>query len=98
VPDPAADVVFCESLSGGSPRVRHSAFWARGSVLRVALSTRAPDRTTFTVAGRVVGSVRITRPTTLRLALGGPGWHLVGVDVTRTDRGLRLDSVRSVSP
>jgi hypothetical protein len=98
VPEPAADVVFCESLDGGSPRFRHSAFWARGSALRVALSTRAPDRTTFTVGGRVVGSVRVTRPTTLRLDLGGAGWHLVGVDVTRTDRGLRLDSVRSVSP
>jgi hypothetical protein len=64
----------------------------------VALSTSAPDRTTFTLGERTVGSVRVTRPTTLRLALGGPGWHLVGVDVTRTDRGLRLDSVRSVSP
>jgi hypothetical protein len=98
VAEPAADVVFCESLSGGSPRFRHSAFWAYGSALHVALSTKAPDRTTFTVGGRTVGSVRVTRPTALRLDLAGPGWHLVGVDVTRTDRGLRLDSVRSVSP
>jgi hypothetical protein len=98
VPEPTVDVVFCESVNGGSPRFRHSAFWARGPALRVALSTTAPDRTTFTTGGRVIGSVRVTRPTTLRLALGGPGWHLVGVDVTRTDRGLRLDSVRSVSP
>ena len=98
VPEPTHDVVLCESLNGGSPRFRHSAFWARGSALRVALTTRAPDRTTFTVNGRVVGSVRVTRPTTLRLALGDPGWHLVGVDVVRTDRGLRLGSVRSVSP
>ncbi len=98
VPEPARDVVFCESLTGGSPRFRHSAFWARGSALRVGLTTRAPDRTTFTVGGRVVRSVRVTRPTTVRFATGGPGWHLVGVDVVRTDRGLRLDSVRSVSP
>jgi hypothetical protein len=96
VPEPTRDVVFCESLDGGSPRFRHSAFWARGSALRVRLSTSAPDRTTFTAGGRVRSSVRVTGPTSVRLGLGGPGWHLVGVDVVRTDRGLRLDSVRSV--
>jgi hypothetical protein len=95
---PERDVVFCESLSGGSPRFRHAAFWARGSALRVTLSTRAPDRTTFTVGGRVRSSVRVTGPTTVRFGLGRRGWHLVGVDVVRTDRGLRLDSVRSVPP
>jgi hypothetical protein len=96
VPEPSRDVVLCESLDGGSPRFRHSAFWARGSALRVALSTKAPERTTFTVGGRVRSSVRVTRPTSARFELGGPGWHLVGVDVVRTDRGLHLDSIRSV--
>ena len=97
VPEPARDVVFCESWRGRSPRHRHAALWARGSALRVSLTTRAPDRTTFTVGGRVAASVRVTRPTSVRVPLGGPGWHLVGVDVARTDRGLRLHSVRSVA-
>jgi hypothetical protein len=98
VPEPAGDVVFCESLAGGLPRFRHAAFWAHGRALRVALTTRAPDRTTFTVGGRVRSSVRVVGPISVRFRLGGPGWHLVGVDVVRTDRGLRLDSVRSVEP
>ena len=98
VPEPAADVVFCESLAGGSPRFRHSAFWARGSALQIVLTTRAPDRATFTAGGRVRRSMRVTGPNLIRVKLGGTGWHLVGVDVVRTDRGLRLDSVRSVAP
>jgi hypothetical protein len=97
MPEPTRDVVFCESLARGSPRFRHSAFWARGSAVRIELTTRAPDRTTFIVGDRVRGSVRVTGPTSVRFGLGGPGWHLVGVDVVRTDRGLRLHSVRSVS-
>jgi hypothetical protein len=98
VPEPRRPVVFCQGWRGREPRHRHTAFWARGPRLRVALTTRAPDRTTFSVAGRAVRSVRVTHPTTIEVPLGAGGWHLVGVDVVRTDRGLRLDSVRSVSP
>jgi hypothetical protein len=99
VPEPRRRLVFCQGWRGREPQHRHTAFWARGSRLRIALTTRAPDRTTFSVSGRRVSSVRVTRPTTIEVPLGpGGGWHLVGLDVVRTDRGLRLDSVRSVSP
>jgi hypothetical protein len=76
---------------------RHTAFWARASRLRVSLTTREPDRATFTVNGHRATSVRVTAPAVVTVPLGSGGWHLVGVDITRTDRGLRLESVRSVS-
>jgi hypothetical protein len=41
--------------------------------------------------------MRVTAPLRISVPLGPGGWHLVGVDVTRTDRGLRLQSVRSVA-
>ena len=97
VAEPRRPIVFCEGWDRGAPLHRHTAFWARGSRLRVALTTRDPDRITFSVAGRRVRSVRVTAPLRIGVPLGPGGWHLVGVDVTRTDRGLRLHSVRSVT-
>jgi hypothetical protein len=97
VPEPQRPLVFCEGWNGRSPTHRHTAFWARGSRLRVALTTREPDRATFSVDGQRATSVRVTAPTVITVPLGSGGWHLVGVDITRTDRGLRLESVRSVS-
>jgi hypothetical protein len=97
VPEPQRALVFCEGWNGHSPMHRHTAFWARGSRLRVALTTRDPDRVTFSLGKRRVTSVRVTAPTVVDVPLGPGRWHLVGVDITRTDRGLRLESVRSVS-
>ena len=97
VPEPRRPLVFCQGWNGRSPEHRHTAFWARGSLLRVALTTRDPDRATFSVDGRRTRSARITGPTELQVPLGLGGWHLVGLDIVRTDRGLRLESVRSVS-
>jgi hypothetical protein len=90
VPEPTRRIVFCPEWNGASPRYRHSAFWARGTRLQVVLTTRDPDRTTFTVDGRRVRSVRVVVGNRLGVPLGRPGWHLVGVDVRRSDRGLRL--------
>jgi hypothetical protein len=61
------------------------------------VTTRDPDRITFSVDGRRARSARFTGPGLIGVPLGGGGWHLVGVDIVRTDRGLRLESVRSVS-
>jgi hypothetical protein len=97
VPEPRGSLVFCQGWNGGSPAHRHTAFWARGSRLQVVLTTRQPDRITFSVGGRRVRSVRVTGPTRIGVPLGAGGWHLVGVGITRTDRGLRLVSVRSVA-
>ena len=97
LPEPQRPLVFCEGWNGSSPTHRHTAFWARGSRLRVALTTREPDRATFSVDGQRATSVRVTAPTVVTVPLGSGGWHLVGVDITRTDRGLRLESVSSVS-
>jgi hypothetical protein len=97
VPEPRRPLVFCQGWNGGSPAHRHTAFWARGSRLQVVLTTREPDRITFSVGGRPVRSVRVTGPNRIGVPLGAGGWHLVGVDITRTDRGLRLVSVRSVA-
>jgi hypothetical protein len=96
VPEPQRPLVYCQGWNAGSPAHRHTAFWARGSRLQVVLTTRMPNRITFSVAGRRVLSVRVTGPTRIGVPLGAGGWHLVGVDITRTDRGLRLESVRSV--
>jgi hypothetical protein len=97
VPEPRRPLVFCQGWNGGSPVHRHTAFWARGSRLQVVLTTREPDRITFSVGGRRVRSVRVTEPNRIGVPLGAGGWHLVGVDITRTDRGLRLESIRSVA-
>jgi hypothetical protein len=97
VPEPRRPIVFCQGWSAGSPLHRHTAFWARGSRLQMVVTTRDPDRITFSVDGRRVRSVRFTGPGLIGVPLGGSGWHLVGVDIVRTDRGLRLESVRSVS-
>jgi hypothetical protein len=88
VPEPSKRVVFCEGWEGGSPRYRHAALWARGSVL-LRLTTRDPVRVKLTLDGRPILRRRIgtLRPS---LLLAGRGWHLIGVDVNRADRGLRV--------
>jgi hypothetical protein len=97
VPEPRRPIVFCEGWDRGAPLHRHTAFWARGSRLQIALTTRDPDRITFSVGGRRVRSVRVTAANRIGVPLGPGGWHLVGVEVTRIDRGLHLESVRSVT-
>lgn len=97
VPEPRRPIVFCQGWSAGSPLHRHTAFWARGSQLQLVVTTRDPDRITFSVDGHRVRSARFTGRGLLGVPLGRSGWHLVGVDIVRTDRGLRLESVRSVS-
>jgi hypothetical protein len=96
VREPRRAIVFCQGWEHGAPLHRQTAFWARGSRLQVVATTREPDRITFSVAGRAVRSVRLTGPNRLTFPLGAGGWHLVRVNITRTDRGLRLQSVRSV--
>jgi len=88
VAEPTRRVLFCEGWNGRSPRYRHAAFWARGPV-RVNLTTRDPVRTTLSVDRKPVHSLRVTRPVTVPPATGS-GWHLIGVDVDRADRGLRV--------
>jgi hypothetical protein len=88
VPEPTANVVFCEGWNGRSPRYRHAALWARGPVA-LRLTTREPVRTRLTVNRRPTRSLVVTGPVTVRL--GGPGWHLIGVRVDRADRGLRVE-------
>jgi hypothetical protein len=94
VAEPEDTLVFCPEWDGRSPRYRHAAFWARGKRLQVVLTTRAPDRTTFTVDGRRVRSVRVVVGGRVGVPLGASGWHLVGVDIRRADRGLRLADIR----
>jgi len=94
MPEPAGRIVFCPEWNGASPRYRHGAFWAHGRRLQVVLTTRAPVRTTFSVEGRRVRSVRVVAGDRLGIPLGSPGWHLVGVDLRRSDRGLRLAKIR----
>jgi hypothetical protein len=96
VPEPRRAIVFCQGWEHGAPVHRRTALWARGTRLQVAATTREPDRVTFSVGGRAVRSVRLTGPKSLTVPLGAGGWHLVRVNITRTDRGLRLQSVRSV--
>jgi hypothetical protein len=93
--EPARRIVFCEGWNGHSPRYRHAAFWARGRRLQIVLTTRAPVQTALSVDGRLVRSLRLQRGTRVVGPLGAPGWHLVGVDVDRADRGLRLESVKA---
>jgi hypothetical protein len=88
VVEPTRSVVFCEGWNGRSPRYRHAAFWARGPI-RVRLMAREPVSTTISVDRKPVRSLRISGPVALGLPTGA-GWHLIGVDVDRADRGLRV--------
>ena len=88
VAEPARRVVFCAGWNGRSPRYRHAAFWTRGQV-RVRLSTQRPVRVRLSLGpGVAVHALRVTKPVSIRI--GRAGWWLVGVDVTRADRGLRV--------
>ena len=87
VPEPSKRVVFCEGWRNGSPSYRHAAFWAHGPV-RVRLSTRDPVRLKLSLHGQAGRALRVTKPTSIRLA--GTAWRLVYVDVNRADRGLRV--------
>jgi hypothetical protein len=93
LPEPTRRIVFCEGWKGRSPRYRHAAFWARGPV-RVTLTTRDPVRTKITVDRKPFRSLQVSGPVSLRVPTG-PGWHDIGVDVDRADRGLH---VRVTSP
>ncbi len=95
VSKPTKRFSFCPEWDDRAPRYRHGAFWARGRRLEVVLTTRNPVRTTFTVDGRRVRSVRVVTGNRLGIPLGRPGWHLVGVDLRRADRGLRLAELRA---
>jgi hypothetical protein len=88
VPQPTRHIVFCEGWKGLSPRYRHAAFWARGPV-KLGLTTQDPVSTTVSVDRKPVRSLRVTGPVSLRVPTG-PGWHVVGIDVDRADRGLRV--------
>jgi hypothetical protein len=87
VAEPSANVVFCEGWNGRSPRYRHAAFWARGPV-RVTLTTRELVRATITADRRPLHSQPVSDPVSVRV--GSAGWHLIGLDVERADRGLQL--------
>jgi hypothetical protein len=43
---------------------------------------------TLSIKGRPVHSLRVTAPVSIRI--GRAGWWLIGVDVDRADRGLRV--------
>jgi hypothetical protein len=95
VHEPTARIVFCPEWIGRSPRYRHGAFWIRGAGrLEVRLDSDGPCRTTITV-DRNRGSVRVVEPSRLSVPLRRGGWHLVGVDVRRADRHVRLVSIRT---
>jgi hypothetical protein len=95
VAEPTARTVFCPEWLGRSPRYRHGAFWIHGAgLLEVRLESDGPCRTTITVDGNR-GSVRVVEPSRLSVPLRGGGWHLVGVDVRRADRHVRLVSIRT---
>jgi len=87
VPEPRKRVVFCAGWKGASPRYRHAAFWARAR-LRVHFTTHKRVRVRLSLDGRAVRSLLVTRPVTVRV--GHTGWRLVGIDVNRADRGLRV--------
>jgi hypothetical protein len=90
VGEPTRTIVFCEGWNGRSPRFRHAAFWARGPVA-LRLTTREPVHARLSVDRRATRSLHVTGPVTVRL--GAPGWHLIGVDVHRADRGLKLERI-----
>jgi hypothetical protein len=92
VSEPTENVVFCEGWNGRSARYRHAAFWARGP-LRVGLTTREPVEAALSVDCKSARSLRVTGPVSVQLATG-PGWHLIGIDVDRADRGLRVEPTR----
>ena len=95
VPEPTGQIVFCPEWIGRSPRYRHGAFWIRGAGrLEVRLESEGPDRTTITVDG-ASRSVRVAQSSRLRVPLRRGGWHLVGVDVRRADRHVRLISIQT---
>jgi hypothetical protein len=95
VPEPSGRLVFCPEWNGRSPRYRHASFWARGAGrLSVRLASDAPVRTTITVDD-ASSSARVVKPVALSVPLRRSGWHLVGVDVVRADRGLRLLAIRA---
>jgi hypothetical protein len=52
------------------------------------LTTREPVGATITVDGRLARTQRVAGPA--RFRIGSAGWHLIGLDVERADRGLRL--------
>jgi hypothetical protein len=89
VSEPAPRLVFCEGWNDRSPRYRHAAFWARGPV-RVTLTTRDPVRTKITVDRKPVRSLQVSGPVSLGIPTGR-GWHDIGIDVDRADRGLRVE-------
>jgi hypothetical protein len=93
VAEPVQPLVFCEGWQGRSPRYRHAALWARGSRLELILSARAPVRVRLSVDGRQIRSLQLVSGNRIGLPLGRAGWHRVGVDVARADRGLRLVSL-----
>jgi hypothetical protein len=92
VPEPRRRVVFCEGWDGHSPRYRHAALWARGRRLQLGLTTRDPVRVRLTVDGRAARTLRVTAGNRVGVPLGPPGWHLVGIDVARADRGLSVEA------
>ena len=95
VPEPNARVVFCPEWVGRRPRYRHGAFWIRGAGrLEVLLESNGPCRTTI-IADGASRAVRVVRPSRLSVPLRRGGWHLVGVDVVRADRHVRLVSIRT---
>jgi hypothetical protein len=63
------------------------------------LTTRDPVRTKITVDRKPVRSLQVGGPVSLSIPTG-PGWHDIGVDVDRADRGLRVEvtSPRAVAP
>jgi hypothetical protein len=91
VAEPTRSIVFCEGWNGRSPRYRHAAFWSRGPI-RMQLTARAPVSTTISVDRNPVRSLRISSPVALSPPTGA-GWHLIGVDVDRADRGLRVEPI-----
>jgi hypothetical protein len=98
VAEPASGPVFCPEWNGRAPHYRHGAFWIRGAGrLVVRLASDGPDRTTITVDG-TSRSARVVEPVMLSVPLRRPGWHLVGVDVRRADRRVRLVSIRTSRP
>ena len=94
MPEPSSSIVFCPQWTDGMPRYEHNALWAHGEGrLAVRLVTDQPVRTTIS-SGGLSRSARVVEPATLTLPLHGAGWHLVNVDVVRTDRGLRIAKIR----
>jgi hypothetical protein len=89
--EPTQRIVFCEGWDGRSPRYRHAAFWARGAV-RMRLTTRDPVRTTVSIDRKPIRLLQVRSAVALRVRTG-PGWHVIGIDVDRADRGLTVEPV-----